>query len=104
MVQWPILDSVKALSGFLGLTGYYSKFIKGYGSIAQPLIDLIKKDSFLWSDKALEAFKRLKEAVTYPPMLALPDFSKPFIIECDASRRGLGVVLMQDQRLIAFHS
>ena len=52
----------------------------------------------------MEAFNRLKEAVTYPLMLALPDFSKPFIIECDALGRGLGVILMQDQRPIAFHS
>ena len=68
------------------------------------MTDLLKKDSFHWNDKALEAFTKLKEVVTRPPMLALPDFSRPFIIECDASGKGLGAVLMQDQRPIAFHS
>ena len=88
MIQWPISDSVKALRGFLGLTGYYRKFIKGYGAIAKPLTDLLKKDSFHWNGKALEPFTKLKKVVTQPPVLALPDFSRPFIIECDASGRG----------------
>ena len=94
MVQWPIPDSVKALRGFLGLTRYYRKFIKGYGAIAKPLTDLLRKYSFHWNDKALEAFTKLKEVMTQPPVLALPNFSRPFIIECDALGKGLGAVLM----------
>ena len=92
------------MTGFLGLTSYYRKFIKSYGAIAQPLTDLLKKNGFHWIDKAFLAFNKLKAVVAQPPVLALPDFSKPFIIECDAQGYGLGVVLMQEHRPIAYHS
>ena len=65
---------------------------------------LLKKDSFVWTPEAAIAFQRLKEAVSCPLVLALPDFTKPFIVECDASGLGLKAILMQDHKPIAYHS
>ncbi|XP_041024973.1 uncharacterized mitochondrial protein AtMg00860-like [Juglans microcarpa x Juglans regia] len=104
MVQWPSPKTLKSLRGFLGLTSYYKKFIRHYGSIAAPLTSLLKKNSFHWDEAVAVAFEALKKAVSNPPVLNLPEFSKTFIIECDVSSIGMGAVLMQEGHPIAFYN
>jgi hypothetical protein len=92
------------LCGFLGLIGYYRKFIKNYEKIATPLTTLLKKNSFTWTPAVAQAFQTLKMAMCTTPILALPNFTKAFVLECDTSGKGIGVVLMQEGRSLAFTS
>jgi len=96
VLQWPVPQSVKALHSFLGLAGYYRRFVKHFGIISKPLMDLLRKGAvYVWTDIQDKAFSALKQALTTAPVLGLPDFSRPFSIETDASGTRIGAVLMQ---------
>lgn len=105
MERWPVPTNTKQLRGFLGLAGYYRKFIRNYGLISRPLTDLLKKNvQFQWTPQLQKCFQALKQVLVSAPVLALRDFSKEFTIETDASGCGIGVVLMLQGHPISYLS
>jgi hypothetical protein len=97
-----LTKTLKILRGFLGLTGYYRKFVKNYRNIAAPLTTLVKKNSFTWTPATAQDFQTLKMAMCTTSVLALPNFTKIVVLECETSGKGIDVVLMQEGRPLAF--
>ncbi|KAA3477814.1 DNA/RNA polymerases superfamily protein [Gossypium australe] len=105
VLDWKPPKSVAEIRSFLGLAGYYRRFVEGFSLIAAPLTKLLRKGvPFVWSDKQQESFERLKKILTEAPVLIQPEVRKEFAVYCDASHTGLGCVLMQDGKVIAYAS
>ncbi|GJY47028.1 putative reverse transcriptase domain-containing protein [Tanacetum coccineum] len=103
--DWTSPKSPTEIRQFLGLAGYYRRFIEGFSKIAKPMTKLTqKKVKFVWGDKQEAAFQLLKQKLCSAPILALPEGSEDFIAYCDASKKGLGAVLMQREKVIAYAS
>jgi hypothetical protein len=105
VMDWKAPTTVHEVWSFLGLAGYYHHFIPDFSKIAKPMTSLLQKDhKFAWTEECKAAFRTLWKLLTTAPILAQPDIEKSFDVFCDASKNGLGCVLMQDGRVIAYAS
>nr|AAM74397.1 Putative retroelement [Oryza sativa Japonica Group] len=105
VTKWTPPKTVSQIRSFLGLAGYYRRFIENFSRIARPMTQLLKKDEkFKWTAECDKSFEELKKKLVSAPVLILPDPMKDFQVYCDASRHGLGCVLMQEDRVVAYAS
>jgi hypothetical protein len=105
VLEWKPPMTVSEVRSFLGLAGYYRRFILNFSKIVKPITELLKKgNKYVWSEACDEAFKHLKKLLTTSPVLAQPNTTKPFDVYCDASGTSLGGFLMQEGRVISYSS
>jgi hypothetical protein len=105
VLNWNPPRNVPEIRSFLGLAGYYRRFIEGLSRIVKPLTSLFEKGKeFKWDDKCKASFEELKKKLTTAPVLIMTDIHKGFDVYCDASRQGLGCVLMQEGKVVAYAS
>jgi hypothetical protein len=105
ILEWKPPTTVHKVQSFLGLAGYYRRFIPDFSKLVKPITSLLKNDTkFNWSSRSNEAFEQLKVLLTTAPVLAQPDIEKLFDVYCDTSGSGLGCVLMQEGQVIAYAS
>lgn len=105
VMEWTAPKSLTEIRSFLGLAGYYRKFIEGFSKLALPLTKLTRKGQpFVWTTRCEESFQELKRRLTSAPVLILPCSDSNFNVYCDASKQGLGCVLMQDGKVVAYAS
>jgi hypothetical protein len=101
-LDWPTPKSLTELRSFFGLCSYYRRFVRGFSQLGAPLTYFTKKGAFQWIEESQRTFEKMKEIMSTCPILALPDFLQPFVLECDASRVGIGEVLIQGGHPIVF--
>jgi hypothetical protein len=105
VTEWQQPRNITDIRSFFGLAGYYRRFIENLSKIAKPMTELLKNGvPFVWSEKCEASFQELKSKLTTTPVLTLPDIRKDFGVYCDASRQGLGCVLMQEGKVVAYAS
>ncbi|MFG1569954.1 ribonuclease H family protein [Staphylococcus aureus] len=103
--SWPIPETVADVRSFLGLAGYYRRFVSVFARISTPMTRLTRKDvPFVWSAECQTSFEKLKEKLISAPILTLPVGPGGFTVYCDASGKGLGCVLMQHGKVVAYAS
>ena len=104
-MNWKPPMNVTEIRSFLGLAGYYQKFIEGFSKLAAPLTKLTRKEEkFVWSEACQQSFDELKRKLTSAPVLILPSRPDGYIVYCDASKQSLGCVLMQHENVMAYAS
>ena len=106
VANWKQPQNVKEVRSFLGLAGYYRRFVEGFSKIALPMTNLLRKvhKKFIWDEKCEASFQKLKKLLTSAPVLALPEGTEGYVVYSDASKQGLGCVLMQHGKVIAYAS
>ena len=105
VAEWPRPTTVTEIRNFLGLAGYYRRFVKNFSKIVMPLTRLTQKNvKFIWTDRCEEHFQLLKNLLTSVPVLTLPSGDEGYTVYCDACQVGLGCVLMQNGKVIAYAS
>ena len=105
IINWKQPKSVTEIRSFLGLAGYYRRFVEGFSRLAGPLTALTRKgQKYVWTERCEESFQELKRRLTTAPVLTLPQGTEGFAIYCDASKSGLGAVLMQHGKVVAYAS
>jgi hypothetical protein len=103
--EWKQPTNVIDIRSFFGLASYYRRFIEGFSKIARPMTALTQKEKeFKWTDAREKSFQELKTRLTSAPILVLPNIHRSFVVYCDASRQGLGCVLMQDDKVVSYAS
>jgi hypothetical protein len=105
VMDWKAPTTIGEIHSFLGLAGYYRRFILDFLKIAKPMTSLLQKEKkFAWTEECETSFRTLRKLLTTAPVLAQINIEEPFDVFCDASKFGLGCVLMQDGRVIVYAS